>query len=301
MNLAVEVKNLTKIYQQEICALNNINLSIPQGSLFGLLGPNGAGKSTLINILGSIVNKTSGKVSVMGFDIDKNSKIVKSLIGVVLQEIALDTFFSIKKYLEFYSGYYGIKPQQEKINEIIENLGLSDKTSATARQLSGGMKRRLMIAKALVHSPKVLILDEPTAGVDIALREQLWRYIRKLNKMGITIILTTHYLHEAEELCDHIAFIDKSRILKVDSKHNIMNNLGYRKIILTLSDAIDTTPDHLAGYSIQKISPCKLEITTCKRADINEVLHSVYTAKLSIKSLEIFDEDLNTVFKKIIG
>ena len=212
-DFAIETIDLCKTYHAagnmpEKLALDNINLKVPRGSIFGLLGPNGAGKSTFINILAGLVTKSSGKVNIWGLDIDSNPRSSRSAIGVVNQEIAMDPFFTPLQALNFQAGYYGVPKEQRRILEILKAVGLDDKKDAYVRQLSGGMKRRLMVAKALVHNPPVLILDEPTAGVDVELRRSLWSYVRELNEMGTTIILTTHYLEEAEELCNEIAIIN---------------------------------------------------------------------------------------------
>ncbi len=217
-NLAIEIIDLKKTYQKSPRspakeALKDINLQIKKGSIFGLLGSNGAGKSTIINIMAGLVNKTSGTVKIGGFDLDSNPQEAKFKIGIVPQELVIDPFFNVYETLEIYAGYYGIRPENRKTDEIIEALGLKDKAKATPRSLSGGMRRRLLVAKALVHSPEVLVLDEPTAGVDVELRTQLWNYVKKLNEQGTTIVLTTHYLEEAEELCDEIAIINHGKVV----------------------------------------------------------------------------------------
>ena len=225
-NKIVDVKNLTKKYdKKEFLALDNINLNIERGSIFGLLGPNGAGKSSFINILSGLSNKTSGKVIVCGIDLDIDPKTIKGNIGVVPQEINIDPFFTPLEIMNIQSGMYGVKKKKNINLEILENLDLHTKANAYSRSLSGGMKRRLMVAKALVHSPPLLILDEPTAGVDVELRTKLWNYIRYLNKSGVTIILTTHYLREAEILCDQIAVINKGRVIACDKKKNLLKLL----------------------------------------------------------------------------
>ena len=212
MEYAIEINNLQKTYQKSKKstskdALKSIDLKIKKGSFFGLLGPNGAGKSTIINILAGLVKKTSGQVKIAGIDIDENQKATKFKIGIVPQELIIDPFFNVHETLEIYAGYFGIPKAQRRTDEIIEALGLKDKAKSTPRSLSGGMRRRLLVAKALVHNPEILVLDEPTAGVDVELRNQLWNYVKKLNQNGTTILLTTHYLEEAEELCDEIAII----------------------------------------------------------------------------------------------
>ncbi len=215
---AIEIKNLRKTYSAsgknpEKVALEDVNLSIPAGSIYGLLGPNGAGKSTIINILAGLVLKSSGQVTIWGTDIDKNSRQTRANIGIVPQEINFDPFFSPKKLLDLQAGLYGVPSHQRKSDDLLKMVGLSDKANAYTRSLSGGMRRRLMVAKAMVHSPPILVLDEPTAGVDVELRNQLWDNVRALNKTGVTILRTTHYLKEAEKLCDGIANINHGKII----------------------------------------------------------------------------------------
>ena len=222
-DIAISVENLKKIYSSNTpnqkVALHDISLSIKRGSIFGLLGPNGAGKSTFINILADLVRKTSGKISVMGYDHEKNLKKVKGLMGIVPQELNIDPFFSPYELLEIQAGLYGIPKKNRKTESILKLLALEDKAHAYARTLSGGMRRRLLIAKSMVHDPDILILDEPTAGVDVELRTNLWKNINKLNKLGKTIIITTHYLHEAEELCKEIGIIDDGKLIALSLIH----------------------------------------------------------------------------------
>ena len=212
-NLAIQAEGLNKIYNNKnghkINALINFNINIKKGITYGLLGPNGAGKSTFINILGGLVLKNSGQVRIYGVDIDKNPKKTKEMIGIVPQELNMDPFFTPFELLDLQAGLYGVEKKNRKTNEILKIVGLTDQKNAYARNLSGGMRRRLLVAKALVHSPKVVILDEPTAGVDVELRQNIWNHIKKLNKNGITVCLTTHYLQEAEQLCDYISIINK--------------------------------------------------------------------------------------------
>ena len=227
---ALTVENLTKVYStskksKSEKALNNLNFEVKQGEIFGLLGPNGAGKTTFLSILGGTVIKTKGKVNVWGFDLDKNPRQVKASIGIVPQEINLDVFFSPKKLLELQAGLYGI-PKKERITDtILKMVSLEDKANAYSRSLSGGMKRRLLIAKAMVHQPPILVLDEPTAGVDVELRKNLWGNVRELNKQGVTIILTTHYLFEAQEMCDRIAIIDKGNLVALDTTQKLLDRI----------------------------------------------------------------------------
>ena len=235
-DIAISVENLKKIYSSNTpnqkVALHDISLSIKRGSIFGLLGPNGAGKSTFINILADLVRKTSGNISVMGYDHEKNLKKVKGLMGIVPQELNIDPFFSPYELLEIQAGLYGIPKKNRKTESILKLLALEDKAHAYARTLSGGMRRRLLIAKSMVHDPDILILDEPTAGVDVELRTNLWKNINKLNKLGKTIIITTHYLHEAEELCKEIGIIDDGKLIASDTTYNIKSMIDNRQIVI---------------------------------------------------------------------
>jgi ABC-2 type transport system ATP-binding protein len=235
----LDIQNLNKIYHSkngDFTALKNINLKIYQGEFFGLLGPNGAGKSSLINILASLANLTSGSVNICGYDLITQNNMAKKQIGIVPQEISFDPFFNIYDAIDNMAGYYGIPKKQRKTDNIIAALGLDNKKYAMPRELSGGMKRRLMVAKALSHSPKILILDEPTAGVDIDLRHQLWEYIKILNQNGTTIIMTTHYLEEAQELCNRIAVINNGQIIGCDDKNNLLKNHSTKTISIKLPD-----------------------------------------------------------------
>ena len=242
-DLAIEISNLNKVYKKskkspEKVALKSINLQIKKGSFFGLLGPNGAGKSTIINILAGLVNKTSGQVKIGGLDIDQNQQLAKFKIGIVPQELVIDPFFNVRETLEIYAGYYGIRKSERRTDEIIAALGLTDKANSTPRSLSGGMRRRLLVAKALVHNPEILVLDEPTAGVDVELRNQLWNYVKKLNAAGTTILLTTHYLEEAEELCDELAIINHGQVIACDRKENLMKLLSSKELIISCASDV---------------------------------------------------------------
>ena len=240
MKTALSVENLSKVYLRDkkknikINALNNITLEVKQGEIFGLLGPNGAGKTTFLSILGGTVIKTSGKVIVWGFDLDKNPRQVRASIGIVPQEVNLDAFFSPKKLLDLQAGLYGIKNNQRITDTILKLVSLHEQAESYSRNLSGGMKRRLLIAKAMVHQPPILILDEPTAGVDVELRKNLWENVKKLNKIGVTIILTTHYLFEAQEMCDRIAIINKGNLVALDTTKKLLDRIKTKKIIFKL-------------------------------------------------------------------
>ena len=304
---AILIKNLIKKYStndssKNFLALDSLNLTVPRGSIFGLLGPNGAGKSTLIKILAGTVVMTSGSVSIMDTDIVKYPKKSKSLIGIVPQEIILDTFFSLEQSMEFTAGYYGIRKPNRKTEEILRALGLWDKRHNVSRQLSGGMKRRFLIAKAMVHSPKVLILDEPTAGVDIDLRNQLWNYIRELNSRGITIIITTHYLAEAQELCDEIAFINKGKIIKQDSKKNILSNFGARCVDIEFNNVIDKNNINLSSEFVYEfINENKIRFNFHSDAgNYTNLLKQITNIGFDIKDIKISEPDLEKIFVKIM-
>jgi ABC-2 type transport system ATP-binding protein len=301
--LALEIKNLSKTYissKNSKVALSDFSMEVEKGSIFGLLGPNGAGKSTVINILAGLVTKSSGSVKIMGVDIDEDPQLAKYKIGVVPQEITLDTFFPLRQALEFYAGYFGIKPEKRKTDEILNALGLADKANATSRQLSGGMKRRFLVAKAMVHSPDVLILDEPTAGVDIELRDQLWDYVLKLNKLGTTIILTTHYLEEAEKLCDKIAFINSGNLIRCDSKQNLLSELSMKELKLKISSDITEIPTLLEKYSPVLQSSRDIKITYNKEeVKLTDIISDIAKSNLEIADLNIHDGKLEDLFRNL--
>ena len=309
MSYAIQVNNLTKKYvsgrvsQEEKLALNDLNLNIEVGSIFGLLGPNGAGKSTLINILSGTVLKSSGKVRVMGVDIDEQPKKARSLIGIVPQEIVTDTFFPLWNALEFTAGYFGIKPENRITDQLLKTLSLYDKRNTLPQRLSGGMKRRFLIAKAMVHSPKILVLDEPTAGVDIELRTQLWEYVKKINQeQGVTVIITTHYLVEAQELCDNIAFINDGKIIKQDSKKKLLEDLGSRYFDIEFEDILDNDKmSRFESLKCQLLSENKIrfELHT-ENNDFQQILGVVSVMNLKIKNLSLKEPNLEDIFHKIV-
>ena len=242
MKTALSVENLSKVYLRDkkkdsnINALNNITLEVKQGEIFGLLGPNGAGKTTFLSILAGTVIKTNGKVNVWGFDLDKNPRQVRASIGIVPQEVNLDAFFSPKKLLDLQAGLYGVKSNQKITETILKLVSLDKQANSYSRNLSGGMKRRLLIAKAMVHQPPILVLDEPTAGVDVELRKNLWENVKELNKIGVTIILTTHYLFEAQEMCDRIAIINKGNLVALDTTKKLLDRIKTKKITFKLKE-----------------------------------------------------------------
>ncbi len=299
---AIQLNQLGKIYRtkngKEKTALHGIDLTVPEGSFFGLLGPNGAGKSTLINILAGTVVKTSGDAAICGYDITSSPKSARRSIGIVPQELLLDTFFTVEEALENTAGFYGVPKAKRRTAEILEAVGLADKKNATPRSLSGGMKRRLLVAKAMCHSPKVLVLDEPTAGVDVELRQQLWEYVRKLNSRGTTILLTTHYLEEAEELCDRIAVIDDGRIITEGSKKEIMGTIDRKKLIITPNEKITEVPAAMAGFSTLVNELGALEVTYRKQdTSVEQVLKAFHKSKLTIGDLSTEEADLEEVFR----
>ena len=304
---AISIKSLNKTYHgfknsSPKNALIDINLEIPQGSFFGLLGPNGAGKSTLINILAGLTKKTSGKVIIDGIDVDEDARASKFAIGVVPQEVVLDPFFSVRETLDYYAGYYSVPQEKRRTQEIIDALHLSDKSGVNSRRLSGGMKRRVLIAKALVHSPKILVLDEPTAGVDVELRTQLWEYVRNLNKNGTTILLTTHYLEEAEELCDKIAIINHGKIIANENKKSLMGALDQKQLIIKFSDKIHTLPETLKKYAAEILDENSISISYRKSDDpIGKLIEIIKKEGLNITDLSTKEPDLEDVFKHLVN
>ena len=302
-NYAIEINGLKKIYNFKKAnafeALKGINLNIPKQSIFGLLGANGAGKSTLINIIAGLVKKTEGKVSVWGNDIDNNERNAKLSIGVVPQELILDPFFTPRETLEYQSGYYGVPKKENCVEEILESVGLSDKADAYARSLSGGMRRRLMIGKAMVHRPPILILDEPTAGVDVALRQSLWKEIKKLNKAGVTIILTTHYLEEAEAMCDSLAIVNKGKIVAEGQTSEMLNKLDKKELIILLEEEKANTIK-LEEVDLEVLNNSLIKIAF-KPSSINEgeIIEKIYKSGVKIKSINSKEPDLEELFLEL--
>ena len=296
----LKVEQLSKIYSKkstkEIKALDNLNLEVKEGEIFGLLGPNGAGKTTFLNILAGTVIKNSGSVNVWGFDLDKNPREVRASIGIVPQEVNLDAFFSPKQILELQAGLYGI-PQKERItNTILKIVSLEKQANSYARSLSGGMKRRLLIAKAMVHRPPILVLDEPTAGVDVQLRQNLWNNVKALNKQGVTIILTTHLMYEAEEMCNRIAIINKGNLVKVDTTKNLLESIKTKKIIFKVEKIKEVNQDKENGV---KFSYNNNEITAVyerKKHKIDEIISKVKNSGIEINDISTDDGNLEDVF-----
>lgn len=298
---ALELTGLTKTYRDrktgvEKTALHGIDLTIPRGSFFGLLGPNGAGKSTLINILAGTVMKSGGTARICGHDITTDTRAAKQSVGIVPQELVLDTFFTVRQALEITAGYYGIPKAARRTETIIDAMGLRDKADAPSRKLSGGMRRRLLIGKALVHAPALLILDEPTAGVDVELRRSLWAYVRQLNAAGTTILLTTHYLEEAEELCDEIAILNHGRLIARDSKTALMGGVDSKQITFTFRTPLEAIPPSLAGMQTH-LDQGKLVVKyTPSDTDIGSVLTRLQATGLEIRDISTREVELEELF-----
>lgn len=300
MHHALRIENLKKTYTvkngEDKDALKGISLTVPRGAFFGLLGPNGAGKSTLINIMAGLVTKTSGTVEIEGHSIDSDTRAAKRAIGIVPQELVLDTFFTVRQALDITAGYYGVPKSERRTDEIIHAMGLTDKADVPSRRLSGGMRRRLLVGKALVHTPPVLVLDEPTAGVDVELRRNLWNYVKELNRKGTTILLTTHYLEEAEELCDRIAIINHGRIIANDTKRALMQGVDSKEIFFTLETPITELPKPLesmqarvdAGRLVVKYAP--------SQSAIDDIFARVQQAGLDIRDVSTKEVDLEDLF-----
>ena len=294
---AIRIESLCKTYAGGKRALDDVSFDVPRGQIFGLLGPNGAGKSTLINILAGLVVKTSGNVCIWGFDIDEHPRNAKRSIGVVPQEIIFDPFFTPRETLEIQAGLYGIPSADRHSDELLAAMHLTDKANAYSRTLSGGMKRRLLVAKAMVHSPPILVLDEPTAGVDVELRRQLWDYVRQLNAQGVTIVLTTHYLEEAEELCDRIAIIHHGRVIANEPTRELVSKAQVKAVIVTFDRDIADVPTNPSYEDIALIDERTLEITYRKdKVNAGQVLASLTSEGLAIVDVSTRDPDLEDVF-----
>ena len=302
---AIDIEDLSKKYKSpdgksSFFALDSVSLNIPRGSIFGLLGPNGAGKSTFINILAGLTIKTSGKAMVWGYDIDKNPRTTRSYLGVVPQELNIDPFFTPKETLNLQAGLYGIRPKERNIQEILRVLDLEDKADAYARELSGGMRRRLLVAKAMVHRPPILILDEPTAGVDIELRKQLWSYVRKLNEHGTTIILTTHNLVEAEELCETIAILDKGKIVRCASTKKLLEDAESKTITLKISGNPNLKHPVLSELGAVLNQDKNLVVNYNPKIDNSrKILEKVESSGVGVEDFEVVGASLETVFLSI--
>ena len=302
--IALSAGNLTKIYSKNnsldksVLALNKLNLEVKQGEIFGLLGPNGAGKTTFINILGGTVIKTSGKVELWGFDLDNNPRQVRASIGIVPQEVNFDPFFSPRKLLELQAGFYGVKKENRITDLILKMVSLEKQANSYARSLSGGMKRRLLIAKALVHQPPILILDEPTAGVDVELRKNLWGNVKELNKLGVTIILTTHYLYEAQEMCDRIGIINKGNLVALNTTQKLLEQIETKKIKFKVKNFNNFEKIKLNNVKFTKDDSEIIAIYNKNKFKFDEIINIV---KKNVEILDIStdDADLEDVFLEV--
>jgi len=302
--IALSAGNLTKIYSKNnsldksVLALNKLNLEVKQGEIFGLLGPNGAGKTTFINILGGTVIKTSGKVELWGFDLDNNPRQVRASIGIVPQEVNFDPFFSPRKLLELQAGFYGVKKENRITDLILKMVSLEKQANSYARSLSGGMKRRLLIAKAMVHQPPILILDEPTAGVDVELRKNLWENVKELNKLGVTIILTTHYLYEAQEMCDRIGIINKGNLVALNTTQKLLEQIETKKIKFKVKNFNNFEKIKLNNVKFIKDDSEIIAIYNKNKFKFDEIINIV---KKNVEILDIStdDADLEDVFLEV--
>jgi len=299
---AIRIESLSKIYAGGKLALDGVSFEVPRGQIFGLLGPNGAGKSTLINILAGLVMKTGGKAVIWGFDIDDHPRNAKRSIGVVPQEIIFDPFFTPRETLEIQAGLYGISANERRSDALLAAMHLTDKANAYSRTLSGGMKRRLLVAKAMVHSPPILVLDEPTAGVDVELRRQLWAYVRSLNEQGVTVVLTTHYLEEAEQLCDRIAIINHGKVIANEPTRDLVAKAQEKAVVVTFDRDIGQVPTNSCFENIALVDERTLEITYRKdRVNAGEVLTALTAGGHGIVDVRTREPDLEDVFLSLVG
>ena len=301
---AIEASDLSKTFikkNEKIIALKNFSIKINKGTIYGLLGPNGAGKSTFINILAGLVIKNSGSVKIAGIDQDKEPILTRKKIGVVPQELNIDPFFTPYELLELQAGLYGINKKNRKTNQILDDLSLSDKKNAYARTLSGGMRRRLLIAKALVHDPEIIVLDEPTAGVDVELRMNLWKYIKSLKDNGKTICLTTHYLEEAEDLCDDITIINKGKKIIEDKKFNLLSLFSKRIVDFELNEEINRFPDSLKKFIKSKKGKNLTIEYDKKKISLSEIIKELNNNDILFSELKTHDEDLESIFLKVLS
>jgi len=299
---AVKITDLTKRYAKGEEALKGINLTVSAGDFFALLGPNGAGKSTTIGILSSLINKSSGSIEVFGYDLEKEPELAKSCIGLVPQEFNFNQFEPVDEILINQAGFYGIPRTEAKqrAEHYLKKLSLWDKRKAQARELSGGMKRRLMIARALVHNPKLLILDEPTAGVDIEIRRSMWSFLKQINQAGTTIILTTHYLEEAESLCRNIAIIDKGIIIENTSMTSMLRRLNQEVFVLDTEDAINDLPT-LQGFELTQVSESSFEVSVAKESGLNRLFSALNEAGITVLSMRNKQNRLEQLFIDMVG
>jgi len=300
----LSVKNLNKIYlkntSKSVHALKNLNLEVKEGEIFGLLGPNGAGKSTFINILAGTTIKTSGNVDVWGFNLDKNPRQVRASIGIVPQEVNVDPFFSPRKLLELQAGLYGIRKKDRITDIILKLVSLENQANSYTRSLSGGMKRRLLVAKALVHQPPIIILDEPTAGVDVELRSNLWKNVKSLNKQGVTIILTTHYLLEAEEMCDRIGILNKGNLVALDSTKNLLKRIQTKIVTFVVNGKVNIENQSLKSLNVIDNQPGQLIVSYEKSLlNIEELINYINKQNIKISDISTDDGNLEDVFVRL--
>lgn len=301
---AIHARGVRKVYPGTKTApakeaLKGIDIAVPRGSIFGLLGPNGAGKSTFINILAGLVHKTAGEVTVWGFDLDQSPRQVRGSLGIVPQEINMDVFFTPKEGLEIQAGLYGVPKSERRTDEILDALGLTDKADSYVRHLSGGMKRRLLVAKAMVHAPPILILDEPTAGVDIELRRQLWDYVLDLNAHGVTVVLTTHYLEEAQELCSRIAIINEGSVVACEPTEKLISSLDRKTIMVTPDEALSEAPI-FEGFEAKLEADGRLAIGyQPSRDNVADILAKIATQGISVRDISTVEADLEDVFLEL--
>ena len=301
MSYALEISNLQKVYSNDVVALKGIYLKVSEGDFFALLGPNGAGKSSTIGIIGSLVNKTAGSVKIFGIDIDENFPEAKRMLGVVAQEVNFGGFERVLDIVVTQGGYYGIQAKEGliKAESVMNRLGLWDKRFDQARTLSGGYKRRLMIAKALIHEPKLLILDEPTAGVDIELRREMWEFLKEINANGTTIILTTHYLEEAEQLCKNIAIIDHGEIVENTSMKDLLSRLDVQGFVLDLDKPISEAPE-IEGFSLRLDDPTTLVAAVPKESNINDLFKLLSDKSIQVNSMRNESNRLEELFIEMV-
>ena len=303
-NNVITVKNLNKVYSKngskQTNALNNLNLEVKEGEIFGLLGPNGAGKSTFINILGGSVIKTGGEVNVWGFNLDQNPRQVRASIGIVPQEVNFDPFFSPRKLLELQAGLYGIKEKDRITDTILKLVSLEEQADSYARALSGGMKRRLLVAKAMVHQPPIIILDEPTAGVDVELRNTLWENVKSLNKQGVTTILTTHYLEEAEKMCDRIGIINDGKLVALDTTKNLLDRIQTKIVYFTTDKKISINDNTFESLKVISNDKQRLVLSYEKsKLTIDTIISEIKNQNIKIHDISTDDGDLEDVFLRL--
>ena len=304
MSPIIEIKNLSKVYASGFKALNAINLNIAGGEIFALLGPNGAGKTTLISIVCGIVTKSSGSVTVAGFDIERDYRVTRAMIGLVPQELTADAFETVWNTVSFSRGLFGCEPNPAHVEKILKDLSLYDRRNSKVMTLSGGMKRRLLIAKALSHEPKILFLDEPTAGVDVALRREMWAVVRRLRDTGVTVILTTHYIEEAEEMADRVGVINRGELVLVEAKDELMQKLGKKQLVLQLSQPVAHVPESLAKHNLERSGDGNELIftydTRAGRTGITRLLEDIAAAGLTFTDLSTTQSSLEDIFVDLV-